>query len=195
MDNLIGVVLCGGESKRMGADKGLIKTNDTTWAQLIAAKLSVFNIPVIISINHQQLELYNEIFPQEQLVIDHVDIKGPLKGLLSVHEKFPSKDILLMACDLIDMDQSTLKNLIETYHTNQQFDFFVYKNNDFTEPFCAIYTSKGLKPVLQKAMVHALEKFSFQNVLEEGNTKKISVENTASFRNHNSIPGHHRSDG
>ena len=194
MDNLIGVVLCGGESKRMGSDKGLMKIDGVTWAQHIAAKLSAFNIPVYISINGLQFELYNEIFPSEQLIKDHIDIKGPLKGLLSVHEKFPSKDILLMACDLIDMDEQTLKSLIEIYHTNKQFDFFAYQHNQFTEPFCAIYTSKGLKPVLQKAAMHTLEKFSFQNVLDEGNTKRIPVENKASFKNLNTIPGHHKND-
>jgi molybdopterin-guanine dinucleotide biosynthesis protein A len=191
MENLFGVVLCGGESRRMGSDKGLLQTNGKTWAQHIAAKLSALGIPAVVSINEQQLESYGDIFSAEQLVIDSVDIKGPLKGLLSVHEQYPSKNILLMACDLIDMDEATLKNLIEHYQNNEAFDFYVY-HKDFAEPFCAIYTARGLKSVLDKARTHSLLKFSFQNLLEEGKTFRIEEYDESSFKNYNTIPGHHQ---
>ena len=37
MKDILGVVLCGGKSKRMGSDKGLKKIDDKTWAEHIAA--------------------------------------------------------------------------------------------------------------------------------------------------------------
>jgi molybdenum cofactor guanylyltransferase len=187
---MVGVVLCGGESKRMGSDKGLMENNGETWAGQIAGKLLSLNLPVVVSINEQQQELYSKLFSPEQLIVDNIDIKGPLKGLLSVHLQYPETDILLMACDLIDMDEPTLKNLIDQYRTNAGFDFFVYHEN-FAEPFCAIYTSRGLKPVLEKAQLHSLMKFSFQSILDEGNTLRIPIINKSSFRNYNTIPGHH----
>lgn len=192
MENLLGVVLCGGESKRMGSDKGLMVADGKTWAEHIAEKLTVLNIPVVVSINEQQQDLYSQIFSQAQLIVDNVDINGPLKGLLSVHQQFPSNDIVLMACDLMDMDQSTLHNLIKHYSDKQhgEFDFYVY-HEDFAEPFCAIYTARGLRPVLEKARMHALLKFSFQNLLEEGNTFRIPTYNKSAFKNYNTIPGHH----
>jgi molybdopterin-guanine dinucleotide biosynthesis protein A len=190
-ENLLGVVLCGGESKRMGSDKGLIRINDSSWAEHVAQKLVALHIPVVISINEQQKSSYNSIFPGVQLVIDNIDIKGPLRGLLSVHEKYPTKDILLMACDLIDMNQQMFTTLIETYKANNAFDYYVYQN-DFPEPFCAIYTARGLKAVFRQASLHSLKKFSFQNLLQEGNTFKIQTTDKSSFKNYNTIPGHHQ---
>lgn len=191
MKNLLGVVLCGGESKRMGSDKGLLSINGKTWSEHTAEKLRNLNIPVILSINEQQQEPYSQLYSPGQLVVDSIDIRGPLKGLLSVHEQHPSKDILLMACDLVDMDQNTLLNLVSHYEQSNGFDFYVY-HQDFAEPFCAIYTAKGLAPVLERARMHTLLKFSFQSLLNEGNTFRIPTSNKSSFRNYNTIPGHHQ---
>lgn len=190
MKNLLGVILCGGESKRMGSDKGLIEKDGKTWARSVAEKLLLLQIPVAVSINEQQYESYSKIFSHDELIIDDIDIKGPLRGLLTVHQKYPEQDILLMACDLIDMDETTLNNLIDHYKSGE-FDFFVYQEN-YAEPFCAIYTSRGLGPVLRKAQLHSLEKFSFQNILDEGTTMRIPISNPSAFRNYNSIPGHHK---
>jgi molybdopterin-guanine dinucleotide biosynthesis protein A len=194
MKNLLGVILCGGESKRMGSDKGLMEINGRTWAEHTAEKLSALNMKLVVSVNEQQVELYSRIFSAEQLVVDKIEINGPLRGLLSVHERHPSNDILLMACDLVDMDSETIERLIKEYKSQDNFDFYVYQD-EYAEPFCAIYTSRGLKPILEKAILHGLSKFSFQNVLDEGKTLRLSIVNRSSFRNYNAIPGHHQANG
>lgn len=191
MGNLLGVVLCGGESKRMGTDKGLIEKNGKTWAQVIGDKLQSAGLEVLYSINAQQLHAYQSYIPPDRLIIDNIEIHGPLKGLLSVHETHSDRDILLMACDLIEMDEKTLSVLIEHYQSNATSDFVVYQH-EFAEPFCAIYTSRGLQPVLDRARKHQLAKFSFQSIFEDGNTSRLPVLNSRSFNNYNTIPGHHR---
>ena len=190
LDKLLGVVLCGGESKRMGSDKGLSEKNGKTWVKIIAEKLVSLNIPVVVSINEQQSESYSRLFSPNELIVDNIDIHGPLKGLLSVHRVYSNKDILLMACDIIDMDNQTLTHLIDQYNS-QDFEFFVYQEN-YAEPFCAIYTSQGLKPVLEQARNHSLSTFSFQTILDKGKTLRIPITTKSSFRNYNTIPGHHR---
>lgn len=191
MEKLIGVVLCGGESKRMGSDKGLMEKDGKRWATLVADKLGALNLPVVISINEQQSEQYGKIFRSEQLVVDNVDINGPLKGLLSVYSQYPSQDILLMACDLVDMDMDTLQHLANEYAKNTEFDFYAYQH-EFAEPFAAIYTSAGLNPLLDKARSHSLVKYSFQTVLNEGKTYRIKIMNKDAFKNYNAIQGHHQ---
>src|SRR5687767_7630737 len=128
MKNLLGVILCGGESKRMGSDKGLLEKDGKTWVRLVTEKLLSLQIPIIVSINEQQAGSYGKLFSTDELVVDDIDIRGPMRGLLSVHQKYPDKDILLMACDLVDMDEETLNNLIEQYRTINEFDFFVYQD-------------------------------------------------------------------
>ena len=190
LDKLLGVILCGGESKRMGSDKGLLEKNGQAWVKIIAEKLVSLNIPVVVSINEQQSESYSRLFPPNELILDNIDIQGPLKGLLSVHQVYPDKDILLMACDIIDMDNRTITHLVDQYNS-LAFEFFVYQEN-YAEPFCAIYTSQGLKPVLEKARNHSLSRFSFQMILDNGKTLRIPITTKSSFRNYNTIPGHHR---
>ena len=59
--NLLGVVLCGGESKRMGSDKGLLQLNGKTWSQHVAQKFHDQNLPVVVSINEKTTGIVQKI--------------------------------------------------------------------------------------------------------------------------------------
>ncbi|GGH03134.1 NTP transferase domain-containing protein [Pedobacter zeae] len=48
---MLGIVLCGGQSLRMGTDKGLLIHQDKLWAQVAADKLSVLDLLVNFSVN------------------------------------------------------------------------------------------------------------------------------------------------
>ncbi|MES1226406.1 MAG: NTP transferase domain-containing protein, partial [Bacteroidota bacterium] len=37
---MIGVILCGGQSVRMGADKGMLRLQTKTWAQIAVDKMA-----------------------------------------------------------------------------------------------------------------------------------------------------------
>ena len=183
--NLLGVVLCGGESKRMGTDKGLLQLNGKTWVERIAGKLSAQGIPIIISINERQLSAYREIFEEKDLIIDQLPMHGPLNGLLTVHQKFPEKDILLMACDLIDMDAAILQELIIIYENNEA-EYFAYEENNFFQPLCAIYTSKALKSLQERLVNGSLANYSFQYILNSSNTFRLHTSTSKAFANYNS---------
>jgi molybdenum cofactor guanylyltransferase len=51
---MLGIVLCGGQSSRMGTDKGLMVNEARTWAQTAVDKLTTLLIPVKISVNEKQ---------------------------------------------------------------------------------------------------------------------------------------------
>ena len=187
MSNLLGVVLSGGQSKRMGRDKGLMDIEDTKWAVFVAEKLQNMGLDVVVSVNPAQVESYGKVFPDTTLIVDDTSISGPLNGLLTVHKHHPDKDLLLMACDLIDMDKPTLSKLIETYQTEPEFEYYVYSLDGFTEPFCAIYTTKGLAKVYQSMEANELKKFSLHDRFESGLTKYIPIHNEKVFNNYNSL--------
>jgi molybdopterin-guanine dinucleotide biosynthesis protein A len=182
--NLLGVVLCGGESKRMGTDKGLLQLNGKTWSEYIADKLKDQDLPVVISINEQQLEGYNKVFKKDELIVDQLPMHGPLNGLLTVHQQNAQKDILLMACDLIDMDRTTLRELINCYKKNKA-DCFVYEVNNFFEPLCAIYTSAGLQKLSDRLRSGSLVNYSFQHILNNSNTFRLHTSFQTAFTNYN----------
>ncbi len=203
-DRLLGVVLCGGESRRMGADKGSMLKDGMPWAQYIADKLTPFQLPVVFSISQQQRETYPAFIPAGQLITDNLPIAGPLKGLLSVHERFPSNDLLLLACDMLDLDEATIGKMISVYQENAclfqkekrtpaserdrgECDFFVYQEGEFAQPFCGIYGSGGLRPVYDLALQGGLRDFGLQSLLNGERTKRIPIDRQEAFGNYNSL--------
>jgi molybdopterin-guanine dinucleotide biosynthesis protein A len=180
-----GVVLCGGESKRMGRDKGLISVGISNWAMIAFNKLRQLEIPVCVSINPSQLLEYRSYFSHEQLLMDKTNAKGPLKGLLSVHCKYPEDDLLLLACDMIDMEMETLKVLMDIYKKFPGFDFYAYEYKNFIEPLCAIYTSRSLKMLYHALISQKLQEFSIHTLIKKGKYKTLPIINTRALNNYN----------
>ncbi len=65
---MTGVILCGGKSTRMGSDKGLMQYQSITWAELAINKLAELNVPVVLSVNEQQYQLYSGRFLKSIIV-------------------------------------------------------------------------------------------------------------------------------
>jgi molybdopterin-guanine dinucleotide biosynthesis protein A len=181
MNKLMGVILCGGESRRMGRDKGLLHRGGVPWVLHMADKLISFHLPVIFSVNASQADVYAAQFPGIRLVVDSGDIRagGPLKGLLSVQRQYPDKDLLLLACDMVDMDRVTIGQLLEAYRAGGDYECYAYREGEFFETFCAIYTAAGLKAALQN--------ISLQQLLKKGRTKPLVIPDIAAFRNYNTM--------
>ena len=80
---MLGVILCGGQSSRMGSDKGLLKLHANTWAQTAVDKMMALQLPVILSVNNNQYNDYSTVFSHEQLIKDNetLQVRGPLCGV------------------------------------------------------------------------------------------------------------------
>lgn len=188
MKNLLGVVMCGGESRRMGRDKGLLETKNTPWAKSIANIFVNLEIEYVLSINAAQIEPYAQLFDDSKLIVDSdFQVRGPLRGLLSIYKKNPARDLLLIACDLQDMDTATVDKLTQFYLANKDQQYLAYKVQNFIEPLCAIYTSKALKDLYALTMQDALKSFSLQKIINDGTSKFISIGASDSFKNYNTL--------
>jgi len=184
INSIYGLVLSGGESSRMGSDKGLITSENKTWSQIAFEKLSVHCSKVFVSINPLQYEKYKTYFP-ENIILDSVCIKGPLCGLLSFYEKFPHKDVIILACDMLKITDKTLHLLYENYLKNPEKDFIIFKNDNQLEPLCGIYTSKGLKNVYENYQNNSLQNFSIKRILDPINTLFLNHSNHSELKNYN----------
>ena len=186
---MLGIILCGGQSTRMGTDKGMLMNEAKTWAQTAFDKLSSFNIPVNISVNEQQQTDYAKVFGEELLILDDASfsIKGPLVGVLSAHLKYPLADLFLLACDLPLMEATILKELLTEYEKDSQYEAYIFTNDNEPEPLCGIYTSKGLAKIIVLQKENKLPRHSMKFMLSQFAvcTIPLKEEQKNYFRNFN----------
>ena len=186
MLNLIGLVLCGGKSSRMGADKGMLVKGDGTWAEHMGGKLELLGLKTYVSINSLQFEKYGQFFSSTAMIPDAVDVKGPLGGLLSAHQHFPKKDILVVPCDMVDLGVSLLQRLLGIRQQIVQADVYLYGQAEFTEPLCAIYTASGLRKLFVSYNEGNLTDFSVRRATQSLSAVYLPIpEQTNDFRNYN----------
>ena len=185
---MLGVVLCGGQSSRMGSDKGLLMLNNKTWTQKAIDTLSNFQIPVVISVNKTQYKDYSSILPTDILLPDDpsLQLHGPLCGLLSVYLKYPQEDLLILACDMPLIDTELIKQLLTKY-SNETLDAFIYTIDDEPEPMPGIYRSKALAYVHQLYSNDQLPKHSMKYMLEHiaASFSSLPADKKDCFRNFN----------
>src|SRR6478609_2825148 len=187
-NKLLAVVMCGGKSMRIGTDKGLMKVGDSTWVHEAVAKLEAEGLPVVISINEVQQVEYGKLFDPEMLIIDSVEIPGPLCGLFSVHAKYPTCDLMIMACDLPDIQADMIMDLYTIYDNKAgEHDFMVYSNQGALEPLFGVYTAEGISKIYLLFLTGQLERFSMKHALEIANTYSVELkeEQRAQLRNYN----------
>ncbi|HEX5653558.1 MAG TPA: molybdenum cofactor guanylyltransferase [Chitinophagaceae bacterium] len=165
---MLGIVLCGGQSSRMGSDKGLLKLEAKTWAQTAVDKFSMLGIPVMLSVNSRQYHDYAAVFAQSSLIKDDssLPLQGPLLGTLSCHLKYPSEDLFVLACDMPLMEPSLLKELYKIYQQTSASEAFIFTNDGEPEPLCAIYRAPGLDRISTMLRSGELTRFSMKFMLE-----------------------------
>ena len=137
----------------MGEDKGLIQHGLKTWSKNIANLLSLLLPECYISIRQEQYPYYKIFFNKDEIIFDENDIaiEGPLRGLLSAHKIYPEKNWLVIACDMIDINQNIITNLINRFSDDPGYDHYLYKSENNLEPLCAIYKGQGLSRIFETA--------------------------------------------
>jgi len=186
---MTGLILCGGQSTRMGTDKGLLKIQANTWVQTAVDKLVELQIPVVISVNRNQYAEYATVFSTQQLIVDNesLQLKGPLYGVLSAHMQYPHEDFVVLACDMPLLETGLIKELLTLYHQHHENEAFVFTNDGEPEPLCGIYKSKGLAHILQLYNSGQLARHSMKFMLEHISTRTIPIpaDKKSCFRNFN----------
>ncbi len=186
---MLGLILCGGQSERMGTDKGLISLGEKNWVQTAAAKMALLDIPVKISVNKKQQAIYGVFFSQDEIILDNdsLDVKGPLAGVLSCHLAFPGEDLFVLACDMLHIKTDLLFKLVEKYH-QQIADVYIFSIEGNAEPLCSIYTARSLSYVNVLYKAKKLHKHSMKFILEQLNVCVVPLkeEEKKYFQNFNS---------
>src|SRR5690242_8452653 len=107
--NTYGIVLCGGQSSRMGKDKSLISYYNKPQRYHVYDMLQPFCEKVIISCNEKQS---GGIEKEYDILADHDSYSGigPMAALLTAFTNFPEKNILLVGCDYPFLTAASLRS-------------------------------------------------------------------------------------
>jgi molybdenum cofactor guanylyltransferase len=138
---LLGLVLTGGKSSRMGKDKAELEYHGISQTEHSYNLLAKFCDKVYVSSRSDQANTtsrkkYNQIHDR------FIDF-GPLGGILSAMMKEPQAAWLVLGCDLPFVDEPAIRNLV-TQRDGLRFAT-AYKSSfdGFPEPLCTIYEPKA----------------------------------------------------
>jgi molybdopterin-guanine dinucleotide biosynthesis protein A len=172
MQKLIGLVVCGGQSSRMGTDKSLLEYYNMPQRYYLYKMLEPLCDQVFLSCNPTQASEINEFY---NFVVDKLDYDniGPMAALLSAYLKYPDASFLVVGCDYPFMEEKALKKLIE--HRSDETEAVCYFNpeTNFKEPLLAIYENSCMPIMLQ---TFEEGNYSLRHFLKSVNTKKIIPE-------------------
>ncbi len=165
-----GLVICGGQSSRMGNDKSMLDYHGLPQRYYIYNLLKQFCDKVYISCNKNQEENIAEGF--NYLVDEQEDI-GPMAAILKAFKEH-EKSWLVIGCDYPFFQKDELSLLIE--NRDAYCMATTYYNNDFNipEPLLGIY-EVSFKEILLKEFEKG--NYSLKHFLLSYNTHYISPQN------------------
>lgn len=177
MRKLFGLVVCGGQSSRMGRDKSLLEYYNTPQRYYLYNMLEPLCDQVFLSCNPNQAK---EINGPYTIIIDetlYTNI-GPMAAILSAYLKYPNATFIVVGCDYPFIDAKALKKLIENRSNETEAVCYFNPETNFEEPLLAIYESSCL-PNLLKNFEDG--DYSLRHFLNTINTKKIIPESLQSL--------------
>lgn len=167
-----GLVMCGGQSSRMGTDKSMLRYYDKPQRYQVYEMLQPYCQKVFIACNEDQVK---NIEPKYNFIEDNESLGaiGPINALLTAFTKYPLKNILLVGCDYPFLTKEELQVFL-VYCKNEPVAFY-NTTDDVYEPMLAWYPYASLK-ALQK--MYDAKQFSLQHFLIQNGAAKYLPSNT-----------------
>ncbi|HSF88075.1 MAG TPA: NTP transferase domain-containing protein [Saprospiraceae bacterium] len=167
--SLKGLVLAGGESTRMGADKGLLEYHGMPQREYLLRLLKGFTTEAYISCKPGQIR--DGILP---LIEDRHENLGPFGGILSAFEFDPQAAWLVVACDFPLLDHAAISQLVEERDLTSIATSFLDTHTLMPEPWITILEPR-IYPILQD--YHSRGRSSLRGVLVDFNSALIRANN------------------
>lgn len=150
--NLNGLVLAGGRSTRMGADKGAMQWRGKEQRYYMADLLQPLCDDVFISCRPEQ---ESEIDRAYRTLADKYEGMGPFGAILTAFPAQPYAAWLVIACDLPLMDLATLHYLVANRDATALATTFESPYDGKPEPLITIWEPKAY-PVMQEMVAESI---------------------------------------
>lgn len=144
---LLGLVLAGGRSRRMGRDKAALEYGGQTQLDRACCLLDGFCAAVFVSVRADQSALPGR--GGRPTIVDGAESDGPAAGLLAALRSRPDAAWLVLACDLPLLTREVLAQLIAHRDPARPVTAFASATDGLPEPLCAIY-EPAFRDLLEK---------------------------------------------
>lgn len=164
------LILCGGHSMRMGKDKSMLEYYGVPQRYYLYNRLKQICNDVYISCNQEQAKSIPEFY---NVVVDSTKYSdvGPMGGLLSAFEKYPSRSFLVVGCDYPFITMYDLLQLMENRVALPKAVCFQNPRTNFNEPLLTVYENECYPLLLEK---FRKQKFSLRDFLHESNPDMLA---------------------
>lgn len=149
LPSLYGLVLAGGQSRRMGTEKRFIRYHNVPQQQYIRELLLTHCEKAFISLHESAsidgLALDTILFDREEF-----GNAGPVSGLLTAFATFPGQSWLVAGCDYPYLSKKALEELVSA--RNPVYDTVVFWNKEaqIPEPLIGVYESACHLPLREE---------------------------------------------
>ena len=172
------IVLCGGYSKRMGKDKGLMLFNNKPLIiQVLETACKCAEEVILVLRNSDQRKQYENILNKHyfndniKICTDELEGQGPLMGISNGLKCISRDEALIIPCDSPFIHQSFIENIFKYY--NLIYDAVVPEWPDGKlEPLHAIYNKRIINNIHE---ILKEDKRDVQSLLLELDVRYIPV--------------------
>ncbi len=168
------VLLAGGNSSRMGTDKGLLAIGSHTFTDEIVYNMSVFD-NMMISANSAEYERFNI-----RVVKDNFSRTGPIGALQAALSAAQADWIFTLPCDMPFVSRDTVIDLFNKADFSK--DCIITQADGRLFPTVALYSQKALDCIEGQI---AKGDYKLMKIFDSLNTQTVTVPNPREFVNIN----------
>lgn len=135
-----GVILAGGNSRRMGSPKELLPWRGGTMLSELVEAMTAAQLPCLIVSNHGE-RLPEEVRQKGDVTIipDAVLSAGPVSGLVTAFRMRHEEVLLVLSCDLPFMDREQIERMIRYAQGVEDWDVIAAHEQGRLHPLVALY--------------------------------------------------------
>ncbi len=154
--NIVGIILSGGSSSRMGQNKALLPLGNKKIIEHIKDLMcSVFNEVILVSNTPMEYKFLDlSIFP------DIINIPGPLAGIHSGLKNSSTEKNFIISCDMPMMTEQIIEQIV---NFESEKKIVLCKVDGYLQTLAGIY-SKSILPIIENILLDAQTSNSDSNI-------------------------------